>query len=106
MKVPDFRLKFLCHLKTLDISLQKQLALTYDVNYKDCTLLRSCQLRDITFIQLCISHGVDGNHCSGEGVRPLHISAHGGHTDIVKILLQNEADINTCSDEGIYVFCM
>lgn len=47
LQIPEFRHQFLCHLKTLDILLQKQLALTYDVNYKDSTFLRSCQLHDI-----------------------------------------------------------
>ncbi|VDI68236.1 Hypothetical predicted protein, partial [Mytilus galloprovincialis] len=108
MKIPEFRQRFLRYLNTLDISAQKQLALTRDVNNKDTVLLQCCQYDDTLLIQWCINHGIDVNQCNYKGMSPLYISAQEGLTKVVMLLLDNTADINKCTDDGaspLFVAC-
>ncbi|XP_063402205.1 uncharacterized protein LOC134686468 [Mytilus trossulus] len=101
LKIQEIRQRFLCYLKALDISSQRQLALTCDVDYKDTVLLQCCSLGDIPLITWCIHHGVDPNQCNVSGESPLFVSVQEGHTDVVELLLDNKVDINKCENHEI-----
>lgn len=101
MKIPECREGFLSYLNTLDISCQRQLALTCDFENKDTVLLHCCYLSDIPLINWCIYHGVDVNQSNCKGVSPLIGSSFGSNTEVIEILLHNKADINLCGDSGV-----
>ncbi|XP_052087466.1 ankyrin-3-like [Mytilus californianus] len=108
MKVPEFRVRFLCYLKRLDMSFQKQLAKTCDVVFKDTVLLGCSFYGDIMMIQWCFNHGIDVNQCNKNDVGPLFVAAQEGHTEAVKLLTNNNTDINKCSDTGaspLFIAC-
>ncbi|VDI73393.1 Hypothetical predicted protein [Mytilus galloprovincialis] len=101
MNVPEFRQRFLCHIKTLKITTQRQLALMCDNDHKDTVLFHCCAYDTVSFIQWCIDHGVDVNQCNCKNGTPMFVSAREGHKEVVMLLLQNKADINKCSDKGV-----
>ncbi|XP_063402201.1 ankyrin-2-like [Mytilus trossulus] len=101
LQIPEIRQKFLCHLNTLDISFQRQLALTCDVAYKNTVLIHCCFLGDIPFINWCINHGIDVNKCNLRGESPLLVTAQEGHTEVMELLLDNKADIHKCEQNEI-----
>ncbi|XP_071136771.1 ankyrin-1-like isoform X2 [Mytilus edulis] len=108
MKIPAFRQKFLCHLNTVNISSQRQLALICDVNYKTTVLFRCCLYDDIPLILWCLHHGVDVNQCNCDGMSPLFGSVLEGHSRVVQLLLDNNADIDKCITNGaspLFVAC-
>ncbi|VDI62004.1 Hypothetical predicted protein [Mytilus galloprovincialis] len=113
LQIPEIRQKFLCHLHTLNISFQRQLALTCDVAYKNTVLIHCCFLGDIPFINWCINNDNDVNKCNLRGESPLLVTAQEGHTEsnyieIVKLLLDNKANLTTCAYNGaspLYVAC-
>ncbi|VDH96323.1 Hypothetical predicted protein [Mytilus galloprovincialis] len=101
MKIPVFRQKFLCYLKTLDMSHQRQLAHTCDDNYKDTVLLRCCFIGDSSLIRWCLIHDANINQSRCDGVTPLIAACHKGHTETVSLLVQNNADLDKCSKDGL-----
>ncbi|XP_063426815.1 putative ankyrin repeat protein RBE_0220 [Mytilus trossulus] len=121
MKIPQFRQKLLCYLKTQDISHQTKLANicdkrkplfknhynTYnydnddDDNYTyassvytfETSLLHCCYLGDISFVKWCCDHGVDVNGCSS------HDQAFENRytcIEILKMFLHRGVDYNKC----------
>lgn len=104
LRVQSFRHRFLRYLKTHKFSFQKQLANTCDSVFKDSVLLQLCYYEDIHLIQWCIYHGVDVNNCNCFGVSPLYVAAQEGHTDVVKLLLGRNANINKVADIGVSDF--
>ncbi|VDI25203.1 Hypothetical predicted protein [Mytilus galloprovincialis] len=99
MKIPQFRQRFLCVLNELDVSYQRQLALTCDVYINTTTLSLSCFIGDIPMIYWCINHGVDVNKCGNNELTPLCIAAARGWTEIVRLLLDLGADYNKCEND-------
>ncbi|CAC5366874.1 unnamed protein product [Mytilus coruscus] len=102
MKIPEFRERFLCHLQTLDVSIQRKLAHTNDLNDASSVLLMCCQYDAIPFIRWCLNHGVDVNQCNCFGMSPLHESTLQGHAEVVKLLLDENTDINKCKCDGVF----
>ncbi|CAC5364244.1 unnamed protein product [Mytilus coruscus] len=100
MKIPEFRQRFLRNVNELNSSIQRQLALTCDKNYKDTVLLQCSYLADIPFIRWCIYYGVDVNQCRFDDVSPLFASAGLGDEEVVKLLLAHNANINKCNAIG------
>lgn len=108
LQIPEIRQRFLCHLKTLDSSCQRQLALTCDVACNNTVLIHCCFLGDIPFINWCINHGINVNQCNLRGESPLLVTAQEGHTEVMELLLDNKADINKCEQNEIsplYIAC-
>ncbi|XP_076079492.1 uncharacterized protein LOC143049705 isoform X2 [Mytilus galloprovincialis] len=108
LKIQEFRHKFLCYLKKCKKSLQRQLALKIDVNTKDTALILCSLYADIPFIHWCINHGDCVNLCNCRGASPLYAATIKGHKEIVKLLLDNKADSNKCTDDRVsplYVVC-
>lgn len=108
MDNPTFRQRYLCYLKTFELSYQRKLAHTYDVTYNDTVLLQCCFKGDVPFIQWCLSHSVDVNQCRINGISPLYASSQRSHIRILEILLDNKADINKCKDDGtspLFIAC-
>ncbi|CAC5386112.1 ASB14 [Mytilus coruscus] len=101
LQIPEIRQRFLCYLKTLDYSSQRQLALTCDVAHKDTVLLHCCILGDIPLISWCINHGVDPNQCNVSSMSPLLVTVQEGHTEVMELLLDNKADIDKCEKNEI-----
>ncbi|XP_076075658.1 uncharacterized protein LOC143046398 isoform X2 [Mytilus galloprovincialis] len=100
MNIPHFRQRFLCVLNKLDVSYQKQLALTCDVDNNDTALFLSCFDGDIAMINWCINNGVDVNQCRNDETSPLYIAADKGWAEIVRMLLDIGADYNKCDNNG------
>ncbi|XP_063404219.1 uncharacterized protein LOC134687690 [Mytilus trossulus] len=100
IKIPEFRQRFLCYLKTFEISRQRQLALSCDVNSKCNALLCCCRICDINLIQWCIYHGADVNQSKCCGLSPLNVASLRGAVEVVKLLLVNMADIDKPSENG------
>ncbi|XP_052103696.1 putative ankyrin repeat protein RBE_0220 [Mytilus californianus] len=110
MKIPQFRQKLLCYLKTLDISNQTKLANIcdehkslfknrYSVMFDDedtyeTSLLHCCYLGDISLVKWCCDHGVDVNRCSSIDQSPIMKACEHGHIEIVNMLLDRGADYN------------
>ncbi|XP_071146102.1 uncharacterized protein [Mytilus edulis] len=101
MDVPRFRKKFLSCLNELDVTYQKQLALTCDVRNKDTPLLQLCFKGDVPMIQWCIKYNVNVNLCRFDETSPLGVAAQKGWTEIVKLLLNKGADFNKSSNDGL-----
>ncbi|VDI73092.1 Hypothetical predicted protein [Mytilus galloprovincialis] len=99
MKILEFRQRFFCFLNALDISVQIALAHVCDVIYKDTALLHCCQYNDIPWIEWCFYHDVDVNKCNLHGISPLHLAAHSGALEVVKLLI-SKADLNIRTDNG------
>ncbi|CAC5404652.1 unnamed protein product [Mytilus coruscus] len=106
MKIPEFRMRFLCYINTFDIPSQIKLALTRDVDCKETVLLQCCQYDYLPLIQWCINHGVDVNQCNFYDASPLYESAQKGYIETVKLLLHNKADINKCTYDGASPLCI
>ncbi|CAC5412671.1 unnamed protein product [Mytilus coruscus] len=114
MKISQFRQKFLCYLKTLDISYQRRLAnicdegkpckqtfLMYkDDNTYDTCLLHCCYIGDTSLVKWCCGHGVNVNRCTYNGQSPVTKACEHGHIEIVKMLLDRGADYNKCDRTG------
>ncbi|XP_076078753.1 uncharacterized protein LOC143048765 [Mytilus galloprovincialis] len=98
-----FRQQFLVHIKGLAISQQQQLASLYDIDNKSTPLTLCCFKGDIDFVKWCIHHCVSNvNHCrKTDKVSPLYISSAYGYTEVVHMLINNKADINTCNDKEV-----
>ncbi|CAC5373906.1 unnamed protein product [Mytilus coruscus] len=109
MKTTSFRQRFLCCIKSFDITPQRQLAMTCDFNCKDTVLLQCSQYNDIQLIQWCIYHGVDVNQSNSYGLSPLCGSSQEGGIEVVKLLLHNKANINQCANNGaspLHIACL
>ncbi|VDH93536.1 glycerophosphodiester phosphodiesterase [Mytilus galloprovincialis] len=107
-EIQEFRHKFLCYLKKVEMSLQRQLALKCDINSKNTALIGCCHYEYILFIYWCIDHGGDVNLCNRTGGSPLLVASVNGHTETVKVLLDNKADSNKCLNNEVsplYVAC-
>ncbi|XP_052106905.1 uncharacterized protein LOC127739284 isoform X2 [Mytilus californianus] len=119
MKIPQFRQKFLCHLNTLDISYQRQLAHICDKHKPlkkplnsysflsdaeddtyDTALLQCCYIGDISLVQWCCNQDVDVKICTHSELSPVMIACKHGHTEIAKMLLDRGADCNNCDMWG------
>ncbi|XP_071166797.1 uncharacterized protein [Mytilus edulis] len=100
MKLPQFRQRFLCVLNELDVSYQRQLALTCDVYNNITLLIVLCLIVDIPMIHWCVNHGVDVNQCGNWEITPLCIAAAKGLTEIVRMLLDKGVDYNKCDNDG------
>ncbi|VDH97050.1 Hypothetical predicted protein [Mytilus galloprovincialis] len=98
---PDFRNRFLNFVETLDLSYQKQLAQTNDIEYKYNALLDCCFICDFSLIQWCCYHGADVNQCRFDGVSPVFVSSQEGDTKAVKLLLEYKADVNKCNKKEV-----
>ncbi|XP_071131090.1 uncharacterized protein [Mytilus edulis] len=98
---PDFRNRFLNFVETLDLSFQKQLAQTNDIECKHNALLVCCFICDFSLIQWCCYHGADVNQCRFDGVSPLFVSSQEGDTEAVKLLLEYKADVNKCDNDEV-----
>ncbi|VDI32359.1 Hypothetical predicted protein [Mytilus galloprovincialis] len=103
MNIPEFRNRFLCFLNDLDISYQRQLAHTCDVENQDTALLLSCFDGDIPMIQWCLTHDVDCNLYRNDETTPMEIAVQQGHTEIVRMLLDRGVDYNKCTSDGFFL---
>ncbi|XP_076072691.1 uncharacterized protein LOC143044521 [Mytilus galloprovincialis] len=101
MVKPDFRKRFLNFVETLDLSFQKQLAQTNDIECKHNALLDCCFICDFSLIQWCCYHGADVNQCRFDGVSPVFVSSQEGDTEAVKLLLEYKADVSKCVDDEV-----
>ncbi len=55
----------------------------------------------LAMVQLLVSHGANVNHQPGGGrMRPLHLAAASGYTDIAAFLIQMGADVNATDHVG------
>ncbi|XP_052088611.1 ankyrin-3-like [Mytilus californianus] len=110
MKSPDFRNMFLSYLRDLDLTLQKKLAHTYNTGYFATVLMNCCNTGDINFVNWCISQNTDVNECSKDGISPLSISCSNGSTEILRLLLALNADIDTSEQQygtsGLFIACL
>ncbi|VDI17889.1 Hypothetical predicted protein, partial [Mytilus galloprovincialis] len=105
-----FRQQFLLTIKGLAISQQKQLSSSYDIDNKSTPLILCCSDGDIDLVKWCLHHCVSNvNHCRNtDNVSPLYMASYYGHTEVVKMLINNKADINKCRDTGdspLYIAC-
>ncbi|CAC5388468.1 unnamed protein product [Mytilus coruscus] len=100
MKIPQFRKKILSKLNELDLSYQKQLALTCDIRNNDTALLKLCFIGDIPLIQWCINHNGEVNQCRINGTTPFKVAAQQGWTEIARMLLDKGADYDKCNNDG------
>ncbi|VDI53146.1 Hypothetical predicted protein [Mytilus galloprovincialis] len=107
MNIPQFRQRFLCVLKELDVSYQRQLAHTCDVGFNNTVLLQLCENGDIPMINWCLNHGVDVNQCwhdetkqSVDGWSPVMMACKYRHTEIVRMLIDRKADYDKCNSYG------
>ncbi|XP_076078903.1 uncharacterized protein LOC143048928 [Mytilus galloprovincialis] len=106
-----FRQQFLLTIKGLEISQQKQLASSYDTNDKSTPLILCCFDGYIDFVKWCLYHCISNiNHCRNtDEVSPLYLACYKGHTEVVQILIINQADMNKCNDEKaspLYIACV
>ncbi|XP_052085420.1 uncharacterized protein LOC127723035 isoform X2 [Mytilus californianus] len=96
-----FRQKFLLHIKGLEISQQKQLASSYDINSNNTPLIQCCFIGDIAVVKWCLNNNnADINKCRETGASPLYIACQEGHTEVVQMLIKSNADINKCRETG------
>ncbi|CAC5423774.1 unnamed protein product [Mytilus coruscus] len=100
MNTSQFINKFICCLKKLDLTYQKQLALTCDEHSNDTALLLSCFIGDSHMIRWCINNNDNVNQCRSNETTPLKLAAQEGLTEIVRMLLDKEADYNKCNNDG------
>ncbi|XP_071151089.1 uncharacterized protein [Mytilus edulis] len=102
MKDPQFIQRFVCHLDKLDVSYQRRLAHTIDVESesKNTVLMLVCNLFNIPIINWCLKHGVDVNKCNNKGWSPVLFACIQGHIEIVNILLNKGADYDKCDNDG------
>ncbi|XP_071136254.1 putative ankyrin repeat protein RF_0381 [Mytilus edulis] len=105
-----FRQQFLLHIQSLAISQQKQLASSYDINDKSIPLIQCCFIGDIDLVKWCIHHCIKNvNHCRNtDKVSPLYMASAYGYTEVVQMLINNQADINKCTAIGsspLYTAC-
>ncbi|XP_063404193.1 uncharacterized protein LOC134687664 [Mytilus trossulus] len=105
-----FRTRFLLHIKDLAISQQKQLSSSYDIDNNSTPLIQCCFKGDIDLVKWCLCHCTSHvNHCRNtDKVSPLYISSAYGYIEVVKMLINNKADINNCRDTGespLYIAC-
>ncbi|XP_052087496.1 uncharacterized protein LOC127724554 [Mytilus californianus] len=105
-----FRQQFLVGIQGLAISQQKQLASSYDTDNKGTPLIQCCFIGDMDLVKWCLHHCVSNvNHCRNiDKVSPLYIACQEGHTEVVKMLINNKVDINKCRDTGaspLYIAC-
>lgn len=49
----------------------------------------------------CIQQGSDSNAKDNAGWTPLHEACSRGHSDVVRVLVKYNADVNACSNDGI-----
>ncbi|CAC5419076.1 unnamed protein product [Mytilus coruscus] len=102
LKIQQFSKIFLFKLYTLDISFQNQLAFVRDNKDNGTVLLHCCYSGVLlSLIQEVLNRGVDVNLCNCLGVSPLLGSVMRGHTEFVKLLLDNMADTNKCESKGL-----
>ncbi|XP_063404188.1 uncharacterized protein LOC134687660 [Mytilus trossulus] len=105
-----FRTRFLLHIKDLAISQQKQLSSSYDIDNNSTPLIQCCFKGDIDLVKWCLCHCTSHvNHCRNtDKVSPLYISSAYGYIEVVKMLINNKANINTCDNEEcspLYIAC-
>ncbi|XP_071172226.1 uncharacterized protein [Mytilus edulis] len=100
MNSSQFRKRFLCFVNDLDISYQRQLAHTCDVENQDTALLLSCFDGDIPMIQWCFKHNVDCNLYRNDETTPMEIAVQQGHTEIVRVLLDRGVHYDKCNNDG------
>lgn len=64
-------------------------------------LLTACSTADIPSVTTLLEAGFDIEVCLPDGLRPLHIAAIDGHTDLVRVLLSFGAQIDARQTAGI-----
>ncbi|EGD79880.1 hypothetical protein PTSG_10164 [Salpingoeca rosetta] len=57
-------------------------------------LYNACVENELGIVQLLLQHGCDVNFDTGMGVTPLHAASGRGHEAIVRVLLENGANVN------------
>ncbi len=50
-----------------------------------------------------IEGGIDINGISVDGWRPIHVAAQEGHLDCVRVLVENDADVNVQDEVGFII---
>ncbi|XP_063448361.1 uncharacterized protein LOC134727895 [Mytilus trossulus] len=109
MDNPIFTQRFLVHVKGLQISEQKQLASICDTKSNSTSLIQCSHIGYIDLVTWCLHHCIGNvNHCRNDGVSPLWLACQEGHTEVVQMLITNNADINTCRDTGaspLFIAC-
>ncbi|XP_071122328.1 uncharacterized protein [Mytilus edulis] len=101
MDDPIFTHRFLVHVKGLQISQQEQLASICDTESNSTSLIECSYKGYIDLVTWCLHHYIGNvNHCRDDGVSPLFMACQEGHTEVVQMLITNNADINKCRDTG------
>jgi ankyrin repeat protein len=59
----------------------------------------------IDFIRAMLDHKADPNHASNDGLRPLHAAAGYNQVNIMQVLLDAGADLNSLTTEGSMLMC-
>jgi len=67
---------------------------------KLAVLSETLSAADIEKIRSLIDSGADVNVTNTNGVTPLYVALHKGHTEVVKLLLAANADVNAASKKG------
>ncbi|VDH99804.1 Hypothetical predicted protein [Mytilus galloprovincialis] len=109
MDDPIFTHRFLVHVKGLQISQQEQLASICDTKSNSTSLIQCSYIGYIDLVTWCLHHYIGNvNHCRDDGVSPLFMACQEGHTEVVQMLITNNADINKCRDTGaspLFIAC-
>lgn len=73
-----------------------------DKDTQSAELLQAAMDGDLKTVQMLLADGVDINiKITADGGNALLIASYYGHTDIVKLLLEREADVNVKNTDGV-----
>ncbi|CAG2242247.1 unnamed protein product [Mytilus edulis] len=114
LTVAPFRQQLLQHLKQLDKPQQVTLANTKDTvlprehhGSGSTPLILTCYDGFIDMVQWLLHNDVDVDQCRDDGVTglkdgwsPLNTASDKGHTDIVKLLLEKNPNVDLCNKDG------
>jgi uncharacterized protein len=78
----------------------KLLAMGANANLGDRSPLMMASCRSAEMVSILRAAGADVNHRDDEGNTPVQVAADGGHTDIVRLLLDAYVDKDTVSAKG------
>ncbi|XP_071136253.1 uncharacterized protein [Mytilus edulis] len=98
-----FRTIFLLNVESFEILQQNHLARLHDTHNNSTPLLQCCTIGDIDLVTWCLHHctsNVNHGRINGDSVSALFTACEEGHTEVVKMLINNKADINKSRDTG------